>query len=148
MKDPEIPVLSIMQMGMITGIEVNEEGAVHIRMTPTFAGCPAIDLMKKEIKTEVERLPEVKSVEVQVDFKEQWTSNRISEEGREAIRKFGLAPPEKYEGEPDLSKLHEAHCPYCNSTNTTMNSPFGPTLCRSIHFCYDCRETFEQFKPV
>ncbi|MEX0968774.1 MAG: 1,2-phenylacetyl-CoA epoxidase subunit PaaD [Bacteroidia bacterium] len=147
-KDPEIPVLSIVDLGIITQLEVDEEGNVFVRMTPTFAGCPAMEMMRQEVEEKLTGLEGVASVKVKVDFKEHWTSNRISEEGRETIRKFGLAPPVHVEGEFDLNRLKDAACPYCGGSDTTMNSPFGPTLCRSIHYCYDCKETFEQFKPV
>lgn len=146
-KDPEIPVISVVEMGMITKLEINGNH-VEVTMTPTFAGCPAIHVIQKDIKERLLQIPGVAGVEVIVSYKTRWNSNRISEKGRKAIKEFGLAPPMKHQGEPDLSKLQEAQCPFCNSTNTTMNSAFGPTLCRATHYCYSCQQSFEQFKPL
>jgi|SRR6185437_6236158 len=147
--DPEIRMLSVIDLGIIPQIDVDEDNAfITIYMTPTFSGCPAIHIMQDMIKTKVrETLPDF-VVEVKVDFERQWNSNLISEKGREALKNFELAPPKKYEGELDLETLRDAACPRCGSHNTTMQSPFGPTLCRSIHYCYDCKQSFQQFKPV
>jgi ring-1,2-phenylacetyl-CoA epoxidase subunit PaaD len=87
-------------------------------------------------------------VDVQIDFGTQWTSNKITDKGRQILADFKLAPPGKYEGELDVSSVSHAKCPHCGSENTSMNSPFGPTLCRSIHYCFDCLQSFQQFKPV
>jgi ring-1,2-phenylacetyl-CoA epoxidase subunit PaaD len=144
--DPEIPVLSVVDLGIITDV-VLEQGKVRVLMTPTFSGCPAIRLMEKQVKEAVEALGYT-DVTVETNFDTTWSSNRISEKGREIIKNFGLAPPPKYEGQPDLSLLQHTTCPHCNSENTTMKTPFGPTLCRSMHYCYDCLQAFEQFKPI
>ena len=146
-KDPEIPVLSLVDLGVITGITVTDE-RVHIEMTPTFVGCPALDMMKNEV---INRIKEegIKNVDVEVNFKKAWSSDKISEKGRKALKEFGLAPPPA--GKvllEDLDILHHVPCPRCNSINTQLKNPFGPTLCRSIHYCHDCKEAFEQFKPV
>ncbi len=145
--DPEIPVLSVVDLGIITEVEVQNNAEVTVRMTPTFSGCPAIRLMEKQVKEAVEALG-YKQVEVATNFDTTWSSNRISEKGREIIKNFGLAPPPKYKDQPDLNLLQHTACPHCNSVNTTMKTPFGPTLCRSMHYCYDCLQAFEQFKPI
>lgn len=147
-KDPEIPVISVVDLGIITNIEVKEDRTVIIGMTPTFTACPAIEMMKTEIKKRAEKMEGVKSVEVKVDFSVQWNSNLITEKGKQQIKDFGLAPPPKHDGMIDLEIISKAACPHCNSSNTTMQTPFGPTLCRSIHYCFDCRQAFEQFKPI
>lgn len=145
-KDPEIPVISLVDLGVITNIDIEENGKVLVDMTPTFAGCPAIDYMKKD----VEQVLEEKGVEYQVtvSFSSSWNSNRITEEGRKALKQFGLAPPQKYQLIPDLDILHKTACPYCDSEDTELKSPFGPTLCRSLHYCNSCKQAFEQFKPL
>lgn len=145
--DPEIPVLSVVDLGIITDVEIQQSGEVTVRMTPTFSGCPAIRLMEKQVKEAVEALG-YPQVDVATNFDTTWSSNRISEKGREIIKNFGLAPPPKYKDQPDLSLLQHTACPHCNSENTTMKTPFGPTLCRSMHYCYDCLQAFEQFKPI
>jgi ring-1,2-phenylacetyl-CoA epoxidase subunit PaaD len=145
-KDPEIPVISLVDLGVITGIEIGTSGKVTVNMTPTFAGCPAMDYMKKD----VEDVLTSKGVdfEVNVSYKSHWNSNKITQKGREALKRFGLTPPPKYQTIPDLNILERVTCPNCNSQDTTMKSPFGPTLCRSLHYCNGCRQAFEQFKPV
>jgi ring-1,2-phenylacetyl-CoA epoxidase subunit PaaD len=145
-KDPEIPVLSLVDLGVITRVEVNN-GEANIEMTPTFVGCPALDMMQQEIR-EVLLRNGITRVDIKVSFKEPWTSDKISERGREALRKFGLAPPPLRQLFADLDILDHAACPRCGQTNTDLRNTFGPTLCRSIHYCNDCREAFEQFKPL
>lgn len=145
-KDPEIPVLSLVDLGVITEVAV-EGDAVKIEMTPTFVGCPALDYMKDEVKS-VLKSRGVKTVEVNVTFKKAWTSDLITEKGRTALKQFGLAPPPSTKVFADLEILEHAMCPRCNNTNTELKTPFGPTLCRSIYYCNDCKEAFEQFKPL
>ncbi|MCU0398707.1 MAG: phenylacetate-CoA oxygenase subunit PaaJ [Cyclobacteriaceae bacterium] len=146
-KDPEIPVLSLVDLGVITRVEVTGE-EVKIEMTPTFVGCPAMDLMKQEV-LDVLNNNGVKKAEVIISFKEPWNSDKISEKGRQALKQFGLAPPPSGKNLfTDLDVLEHAQCPRCNGNHTELRSPFGPTLCRSIHYCLDCREAFEQFKPL
>ena len=145
LKDPEIPVLSLRDMGIIREIEVHGQD-VSVTITPTFVGCPALEMIKSDIR-ELLRSRGSKNVSVNVSYKEPWTSEMISAEGRQALKKFGLAPPA--EGVfTDLEILEYATCPRCDGKNTELKTPFGPTLCRSIHYCHDCKEAFEQFKPV
>lgn len=145
-KDPEIPVLSLNDLGVITDVTI-EGGDVRIEMTPTFVGCPALDMMKSEIR-EVLLTNGIASVDINVSYKVPWTSDKISEKGREALKKFGLAPPPSRDLFADLDVLERAFCPRCGQNNTELRNTFGPTLCRSIHYCNDCREAFEQFKPL
>ena len=144
-KDPEIPVISVVDLGIITDVNVKENTAC-ITMAPTFVGCPAIDYMRQQIKKKVEELG-FEKVEVIVDREYKWSTNDISEKGKQLLKEFRLAPPPNFSGELSLDNLHKATCPNCGSANTTLNSPFGSTLCRAIHFCNDCKLTFEQFKP-
>lgn len=145
--DPEIPIVSVLDMGMITEVKIGSDNQVMVRMTPTFAGCPAIEVLKKSIHDTVMELG-AKSVEVIVDYQTAWDSNRITEGGKLKLEKFGLGRPEYHEGDVTMEMVEHAKCPYCGSENTTLNSTFGSALCRSIHFCYDCSQTFERFKPV
>lgn len=145
-KDPEIPVLSLVDLGVITDVKTENEG-VYIEMTPTFVGCPAMDMMKQEV-IEVLNRKGISQVNVNISFKEPWTSDKISEKGRLALKKFGLAPPPAGNLFTDIDILEHAQCPRCNGTNTELKNPFGPTLCRSIHYCNSCQEAFEQFKPL
>lgn len=147
-KDPEIPVLSLIDLGVITDVTVSENGEkVKVEMTPTFAGCPAMDYMKRNVE-EVLTKYGVKEFEVRMSFDKPWDSNKVSAKGKEALKKFGLAPPPEYNLILDLDILEHVKCPHCDSDNTELRTPFGPTLCRSMHYCHNCRQMFEQFKPV
>lgn len=145
-KDPEIPVLSLVDLGVITRVEVSGNG-VKIEMTPTFVGCPALDYMKAEVEVLLKNKG-IEKVNVEVNYKKAWSSDLISEKGRVALKKYGFAPPPSAYVFADLEILENAICPRCNNKNTEMTSPFGPTLCRSIYYCNDCKEAFEQFKPI
>lgn len=145
-KDPEIPVLSVVDMGIVTKVE-SEGGTARVVMTPTFVGCPAIDVMKNDILKAV-KAAGFENVTVDVDFEMQWNSNMMREEAHEKLNKFGIAPPAVHEGEVSEDMLNKVRCPHCGSVDTTLNSPFGSTLCRAIRFCFSCKQGFEQFKPV
>lgn len=145
--DPEIPTLSVVDLGIVTDITIAENDAVEVTITPTFVGCPAIEVMQQDIRDCIIRLG-LTDVQVHVNYNTPWDSNRITEKGKQALRTFGLAPPPSFDMVLELDILHDAICPYCGSKNTVMQSPFGPTLCRSIHYCNDCLQAFEQFKPV
>lgn len=145
--DPEIPTLSIVDLGIVTGIVSENENQAHIKLTPTFSGCPALKILEKMV---YDKLIESGFSDVQVvtSFDIQWNSNMISEKGLAALKKHGLAPPPKHDGYIELDVLSDTPCPLCNSRNTTLKSPFGPTLCRSLHYCNNCKNAFEGFKPV
>jgi ring-1,2-phenylacetyl-CoA epoxidase subunit PaaD len=145
-KDPEIPVLSLIDLGVIREVACEGE-QISITITPTFVGCPALEMMKSEIIQTLERNG-IFDVKVSVSFAEPWSSDNISEKGRIALKSFGLAPPPPSNLITDLEILENIQCPRCNGSNTEMKTLFGPTLCRSIHYCWDCRESFEQFKPL
>lgn len=140
--DPEIPVLNVVDMGIIAGVHLREN-AVIVEMTPTFVGCPALDVIRTEMRRAVEAAGEM-NVEVRVVFDPPWTSDRMTEIGRRRLKEFGLAPPMQCGGAPTTT----ATCPHCDSTQTEMESLFGPTLCRSIHYCRNCLQSFEQFKTL
>jgi ring-1,2-phenylacetyl-CoA epoxidase subunit PaaD len=146
-KDPEIPTISLIDLGVITHIVVDDSSGVYIKMTPTFAGCPAMDYMKNNVE-EVLAENGIADFKVEMNFDTQWSSNNITQDGLEALKKHGLAPPPKHNLIIDIDLLDKAKCPFCESTDTTLKSPFGPTLCRSLHYCHSCSQAFEQFKPV
>ncbi|MFQ5502184.1 MAG: 1,2-phenylacetyl-CoA epoxidase subunit PaaD [Phycisphaerae bacterium] len=146
-KDPEIPVISLVELGMIPDVSVTSD-RVTVRMLPTFAGCPALEVMRNDIHRALEAagFPDPR---VEVVFDPPWTTDRVTPEGLKKLKEFGLAPPRRHRGAGATdASLEQVTCPHCNSKNTTLESMFGPTLCRSIHYCNDCRQSFEQFKPV
>jgi ring-1,2-phenylacetyl-CoA epoxidase subunit PaaD len=145
-KDPEIPVLSLVDLGVITDVRI-AEGSLAVEITPTFTGCPALEVMKAEILTVLEQHG-IKNPSVEVTYRQPWSSDRITDRGRDALRKFGLAPPSPSTLFTDLQILEHAECPRCQGTDTELRNIFGPTLCRAIHYCNSCREAFEQFKPI
>ncbi|MFT5512004.1 MAG: ring-1,2-phenylacetyl-CoA epoxidase subunit PaaD [Bacteroidia bacterium] len=147
-KDPEIPPISIVDLGIVTGISINKLNDVHVILTPTFAGCPALKIMEDLVKTRLEKEPTLGAITVETSFEVTWTTDLISEDGRKALLKHGLAPPKKNVGYMELDVLSDTPCPYCESRNTTLKSPFGPTLCRSLHYCNNCLQAFEGFKPI
>jgi ring-1,2-phenylacetyl-CoA epoxidase subunit PaaD len=151
--DPEIPAISLVDLGVIRGFAFQPREAGGERLTvelmPTFVGCPAIDIMRQLIGERLGSMAD--EVSVELTFAEPWTSDRITPAGREALRTSGFAPPmtigSTFTGD-SLTVLPIATCPYCASRNTTLENAFGPTLCRAIYHCADCRQPFEAFKPV
>lgn len=143
-KDPEIPVLSLVDLGVITLVSVEGEKVI-VEMTPTFVGCPALDFMQEEIRTVLKKNG-IGNLELLVSFREPWSSEKISEKGKRALQAFGISPPSQLI--EDLEVIETATCPRCLGMNTELKNAFGPTLCRSIHYCHDCHEAFEQFKPL
>lgn len=137
-EDPELPV-TLTDLGLIQGVEI-DGGKVRVRMVPTFTACPAIEVMRETIRARLRQLPGVDEVTVELTFAEPWTMARLTERGRQRLHAHGLSLPRRHLSEP-------AVCPFCGSTNTVLESPFGPTLCRAIYYCRDCRNPIERFKP-
>ena len=146
-KDPEIPTVSLVDLGLITRIEVKSPNEVEVDLIPTFSGCPALTVMRDDVQKTVEGMGFDK-VDVKIDFSVTWSTNMISEQGLKDIEKVGLSSPKRYCGELNLEAPPAATCTHCKSEKTVQVSPFGPTLCRSIYYCNDCEGTFEQFKPL
>lgn len=144
--DPEIPVLSVIDLGIIEGVEMEDE-VVTVKMIPTFTACPAIKLMQEQIREKVLSLG-FEEVKVIVDDSIAWNSDRMSEDAKSKLEKFGLGISERHNGNFSLEEIEHSKCPHCGSAETTMNSLFGSTLCRSIHFCFGCKQSFERFKPL
>lgn len=144
--DPEIPVLNVLDLGMITAVALGDN-TVLIKMIPTFAACPAVSFIQDRIREAVGRSTGL-AVEVSIDKDVHWHSNRLSDAAKEKLRNFGIAPPQIHEGELHAEIMLNTPCPHCGSKNTYLRSPFGSTLCRAIHYCKDCGMVFEQFKPV
>lgn len=144
--DPEIPVVSLVEMGIVRDVKIENDGIV-VTMTPTFAGCPAFDLMRAAIVEKLRGMG-LERVEVKTVLTPPWSSDWITDAARVKLKAFGLAPPPRHGGNVQLFFPDAIVCPYCNSTNTRVTNPFGPTLCRAIYFCRNCQQPFEQFKAL
>ena len=147
-EDPEIPVISVVELGVVRDVTV-EGDRVHVEFTPTFLGCPALEVMRSRMAEKIEELGADPDIDVVLD--DSWTTDRITPAGREKLRQAGFAPPAPREAEaPKLLQLQGAafRCPYCGSTETKLENLFGPTPCRSIRYCTGCRQPFEQFKTL
>jgi len=135
-KDPEIPVISITDLGIVGDVRATE-GAVEVDLLPTFAGCPALGIIRQTVERALHDSG-AESVSVRFVNTPAWTTDRVSERGRDELRSFGIAPP----------LAGAVPCPFCGSERTRRESAFGPTLCRSVFYCDDCRNPFELMKPI
>jgi ring-1,2-phenylacetyl-CoA epoxidase subunit PaaD len=146
--DPEIPVISLIELGVVRDVSVDGDH-VHVSLTPTFLGCPALEAMQRALESKIVELGG--DPEVEVVRGDAWSTDRITPIGREKLRAAGFAPPPPREASaPRLLQLQAKafRCPYCGSTETTLENLFGPTPCRSIRYCESCRQPFEQFKTI
>ncbi|MBS4189377.1 phenylacetate-CoA oxygenase subunit PaaJ [Bacillus sp. FJAT-49705] len=143
-KDPEIDSISIVDLGMVEKVTVNDH-SICIDLLPTFMGCPALEIIRNNVVNELKRLNDINTIKVQYIYHPPWTTDRVTEKGREKLKEFGIAPPPK-----QIPKTGEWHvdCPYCDSTYTSLENLFGPTACRSILYCKSCKNPFEAMKPV
>jgi len=144
--DPEVPVLSVVDLGIVRKIEVDTEGT-HITITPTYTGCPAMNVIEDDIRAKLKEKG-ISSFNITTVLSPAWTTDWISEEGKKKLKDYGIAPPEK--SSPDKSILGNhakaLKCPRCGSANTEMKSFFGSTACKSLYVCNDCKEPFDYFK--
>jgi ring-1,2-phenylacetyl-CoA epoxidase subunit PaaD len=145
-KDPEIPVVSVVELGIVREVVVVGEDVV-VKMTPTFSGCPALHVMQDEIEARVRSL-DVGQVTVETVLFPPWTTDWITDEARKKLKAFGLSPPMKHGGNLEITFADLAACPECDSADTTIKNTFGPTLCRAIYYCNNCQQPFEQFKAL
>jgi ring-1,2-phenylacetyl-CoA epoxidase subunit PaaD len=146
--DPEIPACSIVDLGMVERVEATAQ-RVEVDLLPTFIGCPAKDIIGEEVERAARGVVGEREVRIRFVYDPPWTTDRITDRGKEALRSFGISPHWERGGKPvALPLLTRAGvaCPYCGSTETVTESAFGPTPCRTVHFCRRCRNPFEGFK--
>lgn len=147
--DPEIPVISVVELGVIRKVDATPEQTL-ITITPTYSGCPAMKVFEDDI---VNTLTEkgYPNVKIKTVFSPAWTTDWMSDEAREKLRKYGIAPPQKGTNDKGVlfaSGPKEVPCPQCKSTETKLLSQFGSTACKAVYTCSNCGETFDYFKCI
>ena len=146
-KDPEVPVLSVRELGVLRDVEVTDDGVVVV-MTPTYSGCPAMHAMEADVLATLERHG-VPNARVRTVYSPAWTTDWMSAEAKAKLAAYGIAPPGPVDDDlVPLRRRTTVECPYCHSPNTTMRSEFGSTACKAILFCNSCHQPFELFKPI
>lgn len=147
--DPEIPVLTIMDMGVVRRIEVDEKNSVSIDLTPTYSGCPAMQTIEAEIIKCLNKHG-ISEISVQEVLHPAWTTDWLTEKGKQKLEEYGIAPPEEQSSDKSLltGEPKQVKCPHCKSQNTEMISQFGSTACKALYRCKDCLEPFDYFKCI
>jgi ring-1,2-phenylacetyl-CoA epoxidase subunit PaaD len=149
--DPEVPVLTILDLGIVRSVEVSatekNEPQVKVAITPTYSGCPAMDVIGLNIRMALISHG-IRHIEIESRLSPAWTTDWISEEGKAKLKEYGIAPPYRKASDRALGLFEEdiIPCPRCNSEHTELVSNFGPTSCKALYKCLDCKEPFEHFK--
>ena len=146
--DPEIPACSIADLGMVERVHARDD-AVEVDLLPTFVGCPAKDVIADDVRAALRDVVDGRELRLRFVYDPPWTTDRISERGRAQLREVGIAPHwEKRKGPVPISLMSVSGvaCPFCGSSETKMESAWGPTPCRTQHWCSACRNAFEGFK--
>lgn len=148
--DPEIPAINIVELGIVRGVEASD-GLIEVIITPTYSGCPAMKVIEDDILTQLKD-HHFNHVTIRTVLSPAWTTDWLTEEAKEKLRAYGIAPPTELAGKKALSLLDfeqkPVPCPRCNSTNTLLKSPFGSTACKALHYCNNCLEPFDHFKCI
>lgn len=146
--DPEIPVLTVVDMGVIRDILVTETG-IEVSITPTYSGCPAMEVISSDIITTLNRNG-YSNITIKTVLSPPWTTDWITDEAKEKLRLYGIAPPEHSSADKNIlfGKPKFVNCPQCKSAQTEMISQFGSTACKALWKCLDCKEPFDYFKCI
>lgn len=145
--DPEVPVLSVVDLGVVRGVNLDAGGAVEIIITPTYSGCPAMDAISMGIRMKL--LEEgVRDIRIRMQLSPAWTTDWMSASGKEKLRAYGIAPPVNYTATAEalFDEGVAIQCPQCGSMHTELVSQFGSTSCKALYRCLDCKEPFDYFK--
>ena len=146
--DPEVPVLTIDDLGILRDVKL-ANGKPVVEITPTFTGCPAMKAISDDILKELQS-EGITDVEVKLVLSPAWTTDWMSDAGKQKLKEYGIAPPtmstEEHLAAIMSGKRHAVICPFCNSENTRITSPFGSTACKALHYCDNCKQPFEEFK--
>ncbi|MFD5884649.1 1,2-phenylacetyl-CoA epoxidase subunit PaaD [Streptomyces sp. NPDC060334] len=145
--DPELPVLSLAELGVMRGVRMHADGHVEVTLTPTYTGCPAIEAMSDDIRRILtdHGIPEVR---VRTVLAPAWSTDDISAEGRRKLAEFGIAPPRPHSAGGPVPLTLSVRCPQCGSTDTELLSRFSSTACKALRRCVTCREPFDHFKEL
>lgn len=150
--DPEVPALSVVDLGLVRGIDERADGGLEVVLTPTYSGCPAVEVIESDVVAALEAAS-LGPVHVRRQFAPPWTTDWISNDGRRKLREYGIAPPSGQAAVHDGPRPIRIHargvdCPRCGSAQTEKLSAFGSTACKALYRCLACREPFEHFKPI
>ena len=147
-KDPEVPVLSIKELGVLRDVALEGENFL-ITITPTYSGCPAMHAIEENI-VEVLHQNKVENFKIKTIFSPAWTTEWMTDVAKQKLKEYGIAPPEKTTSDHLASMLLKkktpVQCPFCSSNNTKLTSAFGSTACKALHYCNACQQPFEEFK--
>lgn len=150
--DPEIPVLNVVEMGIVRSVEF-EDAQLMVKITPTYSGCPAMNAIEMEIQKKLKQKG-IQSFRVLTDYSETWTTDWMTDHAKQKLKEYGIAPPKKSDenstnfliGLKNSQKI--VPCPYCESTDTQLQSEFGSTACKAQYYCNECEQPFEHFKCI
>ena len=142
--DPEMPALTIADLGILRDVQVDASGGVVVDITPTYSGCPALEVIREDVERSI-RAQGYRDVTVRVVLSPAWTTDWMTDEGRRKLRDYGIAPPRERGAGLQLLQL-AINCPVCDSAHTTEVSHFGSTQCQAVRTCAECGETFPHFK--
>lgn len=149
--DPEVPVLSVRELGIVRDVLVDDRGGVTVIVTPTYSGCPAIQVIERDILSALAKAG-FEDAKVRTTYSPPWTTDWIPETARAKLKAYGIAPPGPSNHDTGLVQLMRARpsppCPYCDSRDTEIRSEFGSTACKSVCWCRSCRQPFEEFKAI
>jgi ring-1,2-phenylacetyl-CoA epoxidase subunit PaaD len=145
-EDPEMPVISIVELGIVRDVKIDGDHA-EVTLAPTFSGCPALSMITESVRHTVHAMG-FADVDVRLAFDPPWSTDCISETGRQKLKRMGIAPPEIHGGDVLTVLELPTECPYCGSRKTTRRNSFGTTPCRAIYFCNNCIQPFERVKPL
>lgn len=149
--DPEVPAISLVELGIVRGVSLRDDGGVQVVLTPTYSGCPATEAIERSVREALDEAG-LGPVDIVLQRAPAWTTDWISDEGREKLRAYGIAPPGRCGEAPEQPiRFHAApavDCPRCGSARTQRLSAFGSTACKALYRCLACAEPFEHFKPL
>ena len=148
--DPEVPVLSVRELGIVRDVDITADGSAVVTVTPTYSGCPAIQVIEQDILAALAAAGV--RARVQTTYAPAWTTDWIEPAARAKLKAYGIAPPGPADDSGGLVQLLRrraaAQCPYCDSHDTEVRSEFGSTACKAVCWCRDCRQPFEEFKAI